>query len=289
MKFRFFSPHLIFIVLLLLFPTDRAGAQNDWQTFPGARLLVDEPRDGDSFVVEFQRNGKIHRQIVRLYFVDAPESAAAADADRRRVVEQMRYFGVESPALVLEVGMQAAEFNRELLAEPFIVRTAFATAPGRSATSRIYAMITTADGRDLGAALVESGMARARGMARSLPDGTPAAEHTNVMADMEVGAMLGRKGLWQHADAARIAQLRAREREEARLLREAFSDPSDEAPRINLNTATKTQLRSLHGIGKTLSARIIEHRPFASVEDLLKVPGISQQTLDNLRDRLSVE
>jgi len=224
-----------------------------------------------------------------LYFVDAPESAASADADRRRVVEQMRYFGLEEPGPVLAIGEAATEFTRETLEKPFTLHTAFATAPGRSAVPRIYAMITAADGRDLGQALVGAGLARNRGMSRSLPDGTPGADHALVLGDLEAGAMLGRRGIWEFADAARIADFRARERDETRELREVFVSTEGEGRTINLNTVSQSELQNLSGIGPVLSQRIIEHRPFLSVDDLLSIPGISLDLLDSLRDRLVTE
>jgi endonuclease YncB( thermonuclease family) len=284
-RLHIFNTAIIFLTLLVA----PVLGQAPWESFPGARLLVNESRDGDSFVVEFEREGETVRHVVRLYFVDAPESAASAESDRRRVVEQMRYFGVEEPGPVMATGEEAAEFARLLMEKPFTLHTAFATAPGRSAVPRIYVMVTLADGRDLGAVLVEAGLARNRGVTRTLPDGTPGAEYAQFLGDLEAGAMLGRKGIWGVANYQRIAELRSREREEARELREIFEDAEGETTPININSATQTQLQSLNGIGRALSQRIIEHRPFQSVDDLLSIPGISMDLIDSHRNRLVVE
>ncbi|MCR2052738.1 helix-hairpin-helix domain-containing protein [Actinomyces bowdenii] len=62
--------------------------------------------------------------------------------------------------------------------------------------------------------------------------------------------------------------------------------------RININTATASQLEGLPGIGPALAQRIVEHRqthgPFASVEDLTDVPGIGQAKLEALKEAATV-
>nr|WP_243896357.1 helix-hairpin-helix domain-containing protein [Actinomyces bowdenii] len=62
--------------------------------------------------------------------------------------------------------------------------------------------------------------------------------------------------------------------------------------RININTATASQLEELPGIGPALAQRIVEHRqthgPFASVEDLTDVPGIGRAKLEALKEAATV-
>ena len=61
---------------------------------------------------------------------------------------------------------------------------------------------------------------------------------------------------------------------------------------VDLNTATAEQLDALPGIGPSIAAAIVEHReragPFASVDDLLDVPGIGDAKLAQLRDLVIV-
>ena len=52
---------------------------------------------------------------------------------------------------------------------------------------------------------------------------------------------------------------------------------------INVNTATQAELETLPGIGASRAQAIIANRPFASVDDLDRVPGIGQATLERLR------
>lgn len=65
------------------------------------------------------------------------------------------------------------------------------------------------------------------------------------------------------------------------------------APRININTASATELEKLPGIGKTFAERIVEHRekygPFRRPEHLLMVRGLSDKRFRALRDLITVE
>jgi len=62
--------------------------------------------------------------------------------------------------------------------------------------------------------------------------------------------------------------------------------------KIDINRAEPWLLEALPGIGEVLAQRIVDYRsengPFKRIEDLLKVSGISQGTLDKIKDYITV-
>ncbi len=57
---------------------------------------------------------------------------------------------------------------------------------------------------------------------------------------------------------------------------------------IDLNTASAADLQLLPRIGPALSARILDARPFRTVDDLTRVRGIGDRTLVRLRPLVRV-
>ncbi len=54
---------------------------------------------------------------------------------------------------------------------------------------------------------------------------------------------------------------------------------------ININTAPEEELQKITGIGPVLAQRIIEARPFYSLDDLIKVSGIGEKTLQKIKEQ----
>ena len=56
-----------------------------------------------------------------------------------------------------------------------------------------------------------------------------------------------------------------------------------EEGQIDINSATKEKLEDLNGIGPVYAGRIIELRPFSSVDELVNVKGIADKTLAKIK------
>lgn len=79
----------------------------------------------------------------------------------------------------------------------------------------------------------------------------------------------------------------------------ASEDPSPEPPaetletRININTASVSELDLLPGVGRTLAERIVQDRaangPFRSLDDLDRVPGFGSKKIAQLQPYAKVE
>ena len=72
----------------------------------------------------------------------------------------------------------------------------------------------------------------------------------------------------------------------------AAGGSSGDDGRVRVNVAGASELEALPGVGPVLAARIVEYRdangPFATIEDLLDVPGIGEGTLAAMRDAVLV-
>ncbi|MDQ5824919.1 MAG: ComEA family DNA-binding protein [Chloroflexota bacterium] len=68
--------------------------------------------------------------------------------------------------------------------------------------------------------------------------------------------------------------------------------PSAPTSKVNINTATAEELEALPGIGEVLSKRIVNDReangPLETVDDLMRVPGIKDGLMSQLRDLVTV-
>ena len=271
------------LVAFLILALASVAAGQELQKFEGCRHVATEWADGDSFAVALPDGKEI---VLRLYYVDCNEVAATTETDQRRVRDQSSYFGIDDHKITLEAGRRAAEEVKKLLAKPFTVHTAFASAPGRSAKPRTYGFVTLSDGRDLGEVLVGEGLARSYGVRRNTPEGLTSEAAKAKLDDLELGAAIARRGIWANTDPQRMVALREQRRAEERQLQEAFGLRGGEP--IDPNTATVDEMMLLPGVGEVLAERIVEGRPYKTVEDLRRVPGIGAKTFAELKDSLQI-
>ena len=72
---------------------------------------------------------------------------------------------------------------------------------------------------------------------------------------------------------------------------EAAASTRDDSGKLNINTASVSQLTALKGIGKGKAQKIVDYReangPFKTVDELTKVKGIGAKTVDKFRDQVS--
>ena len=182
---------LCFLILALLLPLAAHAASKPFQKIENCRWKADRWNDGDSFHVI---TGDARREIVaRLYFVDAPESQTAY---RDRLDEQRAYFGITREQAVA-IAHEASTFTAKHLAAPFTVWTRWRSALGRSALGRVYAIVITAEGRDLNELLVENGLARIYGVRTPLFDGRTSAQYRARLAELETQAKKAKRGAWR--------------------------------------------------------------------------------------------
>lgn len=165
-------------------------AGETWSVYENCRLLKNNFNDGDSFHVKC---GSSHR-IFRLYFVDAPETAANYPD---RVKDQAAYFRIDDKA-ALKVGKAAARFTGKFLSREFTVYTKQEDARGNSEIERCFAMIRVGD-TWLSEELVSRGLARVYGFNTDLPDGFPARKYVADLKVLERAARRRKEGAWKMA------------------------------------------------------------------------------------------
>lgn len=259
---------------------------DELQKYEGCTYLEADWADGDSFLVKFPDGSE---KVLRLYFVDCIEKSASYVTDIRRLREQSRYFGVEDIRATVDQGEKATQFTIDALSEPFTVFTALAKAPGRTASQRYYAFIHTASGEDLANLLVENGLARTKGIGRMTPGGAPREEQEEILKDLELRAALNHRGIWKHSNPDDLVRMRKEERDELRALEaidDALTISPPESP-LDLNSASLQELVQT-GMSELIADRVIQSRPFTSVEELLDVRGIGPKTLATVKPHLRI-
>ncbi|HZD39301.1 MAG TPA: helix-hairpin-helix domain-containing protein [Terriglobales bacterium] len=302
---------LIAVAVLWTATTDLVarGGSKEWIVLKDCRLIANPANDGDSFHVSAGKK----EYLFRLYFVDAPETD---EMTPRRLVEQAKYFAITVPQAI-EVGRAAKEFTRQKLSEPFTVFTHMSDAMGQSRLERFYAFIQTKEG-DLGELLVRNGLARNYGFKATPPGLSSSRAELEKLEQFENEARQETIGGWG-VDTGRltahpekpsafsffVADGKIRPRSAPAESSPVFpavdkpaapmtcsspvetkrSHPKEKPPpgKIDINTATEKELRTVPGIGHVMAARIMAARPFRSADDLKRVSGIGDKKYLQIR------
>jgi competence protein ComEA len=286
MRNRFAWQFLVVFGLLQLAIVD-LPARGNWVVLENCRLILNPANDGDSF----HASAGDKEYIFRLCLVDAPETEGTNPA---RLIEQAKYFAITVPQAI-EMGEAAKAFTREKLSEPFVVFTRNSDAMGRSKIERFYAFVETKEG-DLGEQLVRNGLARVHGVKVIPPGSSSSQAELQKLEQFEDEARQDQIGGW----GMKVERLNAR----AKLGAAAFtffprgdkamvtptliptatavptsteapkSAPTPSANKLDINTASVTELENLPGVGPVTAQNIIAARPFKSADDLRNVKGI---------------
>jgi endonuclease YncB( thermonuclease family) len=184
------------VTLLLLVASwpSSAAERREWVTLTNCQYVAARDNDGDSFRVRCDTN----EFTLRLYFVDAPETDLRYP---ERTREQSEYFGVTLDE-TMKAGAKARDTVREILREPFVVGTRWATAAGRGKETRYYALVEVG-GKKLAEVLVSQGLARTKGVSPNLPTGEKAKTYVERLERLEREARQKRLGIWATSEKAK--------------------------------------------------------------------------------------
>lgn len=188
----------LYVGICLFALSGYAEARKKWEVWENCRLIPNAGNDGDSFRVR-KRNGR-YTYILRLYFVDAPETDETLTS---RIAEQADYWGIDTKQ-ILRMGTKATRFTKAFLEDGFTVYTKKEKTKGRSEKSRYYALIKVKD-RFLSTALVEAGLARLYGRQVETPAGVPKATTLRLRhKKAERAAKAARRGAWTFSGSRRM-------------------------------------------------------------------------------------
>lgn len=154
--------------------------------------------DGDSFRVKFP-DGR--SEVIRLYFVDAPESAfktyGGGRNNHHRIAQQAADLGGITPQQAVEIGKRARTFTlSQLSSAPFAIHTEWDDPFGDRRFHAFVEFTHNGKSRFLHELLVENGLARIHTKGAPLPDGTPERKQEARLLELERAAKSTEAGAW---------------------------------------------------------------------------------------------
>ncbi|MDA0350072.1 MAG: helix-hairpin-helix domain-containing protein [Verrucomicrobia bacterium] len=256
---------LIFSFLAFLLSDNIMAA--DWAKLENCRFISNRINDGDSFMVKH----KSTTYVLRSYWIDTPEKI---NDYPERLAEQAAYFGIHQDEVV-QIGREAKLFTQEFLRGDLTVFTQWEN--GQGIGQRFYGIISSEKG-NLIETLVANGLASISGYSKAWPEEPSISTFRQRLLKLESQAKEKRLGAWRES-------IKVWDPLEYKKQLAAVPDLDG---KLNINNATKEELVLLPGIGSVYSQRIIEARPFNSVEDLIKIKGIGPKTLERIKNRVTV-
>ncbi len=175
------------LVLAFAAVSARATVSGKWEKMEDC-VLADGYMDGDSFHIRYN-NKDI---IIRLYFVDTPESDKTHE---ERNEDQAGYFGI-ADTQVVPLGVKGKKFTQKTLTgRKFTVWTRWEDAMGSSQQQRFFGIVQIGK-EDLGELLVANGLARVYGASTVLPNGNSIDSQFERLRQLERRAKAKRLGGW---------------------------------------------------------------------------------------------
>lgn len=170
-------------------PTPLPPRTGQYEQLQQVQWVNDANNDGDSFKVSHSGG----EQVLRLYFVDCPETRDYSLV-RGRLKDQAGYFGGLSLPQTLKIGQDAKIYTERLLRERRF--TVFTRWERVYDSQRVYAVVIFDDGEELSEKLTRNGLCRIHTKGTRLPDGRSEYDFESHLRQLEREARDGRRGAW---------------------------------------------------------------------------------------------
>lgn len=195
-----------------------------------------------------------HALVVRI--VDGDTIDVEIGGYRRTV----RYIGIDTPERGQPLWSEATEANRALVEGATVALASDVSETDRHGRMLRYVYLVDGSGTFVNAELVHQGFARVL----TVP---PDVAHAEEFLRLERGARPAERGLWG-------------------VYRFPVYLPSlNHLGCVDLNRASLEDLMLLDGIGGALALRIMEMRPYPTIDDLARVRGIGPGTIEKIREQ----